>query len=56
MGKTNNDKSTERSEERVPFRMAMGRSTGDDKTDVVEESAKRNESAGGLVSVHDRRV
>ena len=36
---------------RVPFQMAMGGSTGDSKTDVVEEGAIGDESSGGPVSV-----
>ena len=38
------------------FSNAMGRSVGDDKTDVMEEGAIRDESAGGPMSVHGRRV
>ena len=40
--------------ERVPFRMAMGRSVGDDKTNVEEEITIGNESVEGLVLVRGR--
>ena len=36
--------------------MTMGRSTGDDKTNVVEESAIGDESAKGLMAVRGRCV
>ena len=35
----------------MPFRSAMGRSSGDGKTGVVGEGAMGDESTGGLVSV-----
>ena len=43
-------------EERVPFRMTIGRSPADSKTDVVEEGVIGDESTGGLVSVCVRQV
>ena len=36
--------------------MAMGRSAGDGKTNIVEEGAIGDESIGGSVSVRGRRV
>ena len=42
--------------EQVPFQMTMGRSTGDSKTSVVEESAIGDESARDPVSVCGQRV
>ena len=35
--------------------MAMGRSTGDGKTDVMEEGVIGNESAKGLVSISGQK-
>ena len=43
-------------DEQVPFRMAIGKSTGDGKTDVVEEVAIRDELAEGQVSVRRQKV
>ena len=43
-------------DERVLFRVANGRSTGDDKTDVVEEGAIGDELVGGPSLVCWRRV
>ena len=42
--------------ERNEYRMTMGRSTGDGKTNVVEESAIGDDSAGGPMSVCGRCV
>ena len=42
--------------EREPFRNAIGRSPGDDKTSIVEEGAIGDELVGGPVLVHGRRV